>query len=57
MAPAIDKLQSLGPSQGRDKISEGVQTAASKRYIEAFMGGSSTCSVLTFIDSITFIQY
>ena len=57
MAPAIDKLQSLGPSQGRDKISEGVQTAASKRYIEAFMGGSPTCSVLTFIDSITFIQY
>lgn len=38
MAPAIDRLQSLGPSQGRDKISEGVQTDASKRYIEAFIG-------------------
>lgn len=30
VAPAIDKLQSLGASKGRDKISEGVQTAVSK---------------------------
>lgn len=46
MAPAIDKLQSLGASKGRDKKSEGVQTAVSKRYIEAFMGGSPPAASL-----------